>query len=162
MDTLPAVAVMHLAAPTAFQTVFFWACRIFGFVWFVLSFSLFYRILTVDYTAKKELPVLFHVPFPYFVIMSMAGLAFLTVFVLLYGRFGPRGIAAYSFLFVMLTCWWIRVGRMGQNSADRALVCSTRKDWRVALFSSTIITAMSFHFFAYSAFRLAIDALSLS
>lgn len=62
MDALPVAVVTHMAIPTTTQIVLFWFCRVFGLIWLILSFSLFFRILTIDYTAKKEVPVFLRIP----------------------------------------------------------------------------------------------------
>lgn len=162
MDALPISVVVHMTIPTTTQTVLFWSCRAFGFIWLVLSFSLFFRILTVDYTAKKEVPVFLRIPFPIFVIWSFVGLSIMTLFIVLYGHFGTLGIALYLFLFVCLFSWSFRVWRSKQFSPRFSLICGTRKDWLISLFSSSLVSVLSFHFFAYSAFRLSVDVLSIS
>lgn len=162
MDALPMSVAVHMTVPTITQTVLFWSCRVFGLIWLILSFSLFFRILTVNYTAKKEVPVFLRIPFPIFVIWSFVGLSIMTLFILLYGHFGIRGIALYSFLFVCLLSWSFRIWRSKQFSPRLSLICETRKDWLISLFSTSLVSVLSFHFFAYSAFRLPIDVLSIS
>lgn len=162
MDALPVSVVTHMAIPTTTQIVLFWFCRIFGLIWLILSFSLFFRILTIDYTAKKEVSVFLRIPFPIFVIWSFVGLSIMTLFILLYGHFGIRGTALYSFLFICFLSWSFRVWRSRQFSPRFSLICGTRKDWLISLFSTSLISVLSFHFFAYSAFRLSVDVLSIS
>lgn len=163
MEDFPAaMSVVHMAAPTVLQTTLFWICRIFGLVWTAFSFSLLFQLMDIPFSAKKEIRIFLRFPFPFFVILSIIGSSFLTLFVAMYGHFGVAGILLYSFFFFSLFFWGWRVRRHRQLSPRFALVCEKRKDWLLALACSLLVSVLAFHFLTYSVFRLPVDVLSIS